>query len=376
MKRSEVGGSGMKGAVLVAVAVLIVWGVIAFLGKGRDPIGRISKADKRFQVALITNGPLDDWGFNYSHARAIESAQKSLNNRINAVAIGNVPETGEAERIMRRLIENGANLIIAASFGYQDTTVKLASEFPGVKFLQAWGFKPAKNLGTFSAKMYEAWYAMGVLAGRMSKSGKLGVVAAHPIPPMKWQMNAYALGAKSVNPKTVVSVVFINHWFDPGLASDAANTLVDQGCDVLCGILDNSVAVAQTARKRGMYLVGHNTDLSKFAPDSCLGGTEWLWGNLYTDAIRAMLDGKWDGMAGDLNGGFKEGYVGVTAFGGMVPEPVRKQVEKTVEQIKKGTLAVYKGPIKSNDGKIAVPSGKVLSHGEIMGMGWMVEGIK
>lgn len=328
------------------------------------------------KVSLIANGPLTDWGFNQSHRDGLDSAKTALGAKIDAQSIGDVPETGDAERTMRRLLSSGSDLLIAASFGYQDTTVKLAKEFPDRKFLQAWGFKPSENLGTYSAKMYEAWYVMGIVAGQMSKTHKLGVVAAHPIPPMKWQINAYALGARSINPETTISVVFINHWFDPGLASEAAETLIGQGCDVLCGVLDNSVAVATTAEKRGAMLIGHNTDLSQFAPNACLVGTRWLWGQLYRDAIEKMASGKWSGLDGDLNGGFKEGYVGITEFNARVPEAVRKSALDAIEKIKAGDLAVYRGPIRDNTGKVVVPEGAVLSHNEIMGMDWLAEGVR
>jgi basic membrane protein A len=291
-------------------------------------------------------------------------------------SIGDVPETGDAERIVRRLIGDRTDLIIAASFGYQDTSVKLASEFPQVKFLQAWGFKPAENLGTYSSKMYEAWYVMGVVAGSMSKSGRLGIVAAHPIPPMKWQINAYVLGARSVNPQVAASVAFINHWFDPGLATDAAESLIAQGCDVLTGVLDNSVAVATTAERREVMLIGHNTDLSSFAPNAILVGTRWQWGRLYADAIEKLVAGEWRGTDGDLHGGFKEGYIGITGFGERVPAAVRSAAEDTIAKIARGEFVVYRGPIRDNNGETVVADGVALTHDQVMGMDWFVEGVR
>jgi len=325
---------------------------------------------------LLTNGPASDWGFNYSHDQGLKYAQRALGDRIRTATIENVPETGDAERIMRRLIENGVGVIIAASFGYQDTSVKLAKEFPNVKFLQAWGFKPAVNLGTYSAKMYEAWYVEGIVAGRMTRTNKIGIVAAHPIPPMKWQINAFILGARSVNPQAEASVTFINHWFDPGLAAEATEALIGQGCDVVTGVLDNSVAVAQTAEKRGALLIGHNADLSDFAPTATLGGTRWLWGKLYEDVLGKILAGSWKGTSGDVNGGFAEGYVGITSYGPKVPEAVRQEANAALARLKSGELKVYSGPIHDNTGKEVVATGKVLTHEEIMGMDWLVQGIR
>lgn len=338
--------------------------------------GGFSKTEKQLQVALLTNGPASDWGFNYSHDQGLKYARRALGDRIKTGTIENVPETGDAERIMRRLVEAGVGVIIAASFGYQDTTVKLAKEYPKVKFLQAWGFKPSSNLGTYSANMYEAWYVEGIVAGRMTRSNKLGIVAAHPIPPMKWQINAFILGARSVNPGVQGSVTFINHWFDPGLATEATNALIGQGCDVVTGVLDNSVAVAQTAEKKGVYLIGHNADLSDFAPTETLGGTRWLWGRLYEDILRQILDGTWSGTSGDVHGGFAKGYVGVTAFGPKVPEAVRKEAAAAIERIRKGEFHVYAGPIRDNSGKVVVPAGQTLGHEQIMGIDWLVEGVR
>jgi basic membrane protein A and related proteins len=368
-KTSETPFVNILKALILGTALCSLLGLSACGRKKQAP------SDSILDVALITNGPLTDWGFNQAHQESLNQAKVALGDSVSVRALGSVPETGDAERIMRRLIGTGANVIIAASFGYQDSTVKLAKEFPDVKFLQAWGFMPAENLGTFSSKMYEAWYVMGVVAASMSESGKLGVVAAHPIPPMKWQINAYVLGARSVKPDITASVAFINHWFDPGLAADAADSLISQGCDVLTGVLDNSVAVAQTAERRGVMLIGHNTDLARFAPKSILVGTRWQWGQLYADEIGKMTGGTWSGKSGDAHGGFAEGYVGITEFSERVPANVRQRANEAIERIKKGELQVYAGPIRDNQGKVVVAEGQVLSHGEIMGMDWTVEGV-
>src|SRR3972149_11427221 len=298
------------------------------------------KTEKPLEVAFLTNGPISDWGYNYAHDKSRLKMEENLKGKVKTSIIENVPETAEAERVMIKLIEKGTNLIVATSFGYQDTSVKLAKEFPNVKFLQSWGFKPADNLASYSAKMYESWYLMGIIAGRMTKTNRLGVVAAHPIPPMMWQFNAFVLGAKSVNPKVTASVTFINHWFDAALASDATDALINQKCDFVCGILDNSVAVAQTAEKRGVYFIGHNADLSKFAPKMHLAGTLWLWSGLYTKVAEDILNNQWKGEI-DYNGGLDKGYVGITDFNLVVPQEVRDEVLNAKEMIASGKLAVY-----------------------------------
>ena len=276
---------------------------------------------------------------------------------------------------MERLIDSGVKVIVATSFGYQDSTLAVARRHPDVKFLQAWGFKYEPNVGSYSSKMYEAWYLMGIVAGRMTKTDKLGIVAAHPIPPMKWQIDAYVLGARSVNPKVTATVTFINHWFDPVLASQATEALINQGHDVVCGVLDNSVGVAQAAEKRGAWLIAHNADLSKFAPTRQLAGTHWLWGKLFEDEIGQMLNGTWKGGT-DQNGGLREGYIGITELSTSVPDDVKQIVTATREQLASGSLQVFAGPITDNKGKERVPAGSSLSHEQVMAIDWLVEGVR
>jgi len=275
----------------VSLLTLMVGGLLVFFGCKAKTEPAKNAGEKVLTAAFITNGPISDSGYNFALDQSRQKLEEMTKGKVKTSIVENVPETAEAERVIRKLIDQGTNLIVATSFGYQDTSVKLAKEFPNVKFLQAWGFKPADNLSFYSAKMYESWYLMGILAGKMTKTNKLGVVAAHPIPPMKWQMNAFLLGARSVNPKVTASVTFINHWFDAALASDATEALINQKCDVVCGILDNSVAVAQVAEKKGVYLIGHNTDLSKFAPTMQLAGTQWLWGGLFSKVVEDVQKG-------------------------------------------------------------------------------------
>ncbi len=366
----------------VAATLAIAVAAIALGCRGRGPTREAEvrfegfvRSEKRTQVAFLINGPASDWGYNYAHNEGRLFVQRALADRVRTGVVENVPETADAERVMERLIHAGVQVIVATSFGYQDASVAIAQRHPAVRVLQAWGFKRAANLGSYSAKMYEVWYLMGIVAGRMTKTNKLGIVAAHPIPPMKWQINAYVLGARSVNPKATATVSFINHWFDPVLSSQATEALINQGHDIIIGVLDNSVAVAQTTERLGAWLIGHNADLSQFAPTRQLVGTRWLWGKLYEDELRAMLDGSWRGGS-DRQGGLREGYVGMTGFSPAVPAAVQQEVMAGRERIASGRLAVYAGPIRDNQGAERVPAGKTLSHDEIMAIDWLVEGVR
>jgi basic membrane protein A len=367
---------------VVRLAIVLSLGVsliTACSGNKSDPrldetFSGFDKSEKRLQVAFLTNGPASDWGYNYSHNEGRLYLEKVLGDQVKTGILENIPETADAERTMERLINAGVKVIAATSFGYQDASVAVAARHPEVKFLQAWGFKHSPNVGTFSAKMYEVWYLMGIVAGKMTKTNKLGVVAAHPIPPMKWQINAYVLGARSVNPKVTATVTFINHWFDPVLSSQATEALINQGHDIVCGVLDNSVGVAQAAERRGAWLIGHNADLLSFAPTRDLIGTRWLWGKLYEDEIKAMIDGSWTGGS-DLAGGLREGYVGYTDFSSVVPNEVQQLVLSARDKITSGQTSVYAGPIRDNTGKERVPDGTTLSHDQIMAIDWLVEGV-
>ncbi|MFY9621484.1 MAG: BMP family ABC transporter substrate-binding protein [Pyrinomonadaceae bacterium] len=340
-----------------------------------NPFLGFSRSEKRTQVAFLTNGPVSDSGYNYAIKEGQVALDQALGGSLKTGVLESIPETADAERVMERLIESGVKVIVATSFGYQDATLAAARRHPDVKFLQAWGFKYQPNVGSYSVKMYEAWYLMGIVAGRMTKTNQLGIVAAHPIPPMKWQINAYVLGARSVNPKVTATVTFINHWFDPVLASQATDALINQNHDVVCGVLDNSVGVAQAAEKRGVWLIAHNADLSKFAPTRQLAGTHWLWGKLFEDEIRKMLDGTWKGGT-DRFGGLQDGYVGTTNLSADVPDEVKQIVTATRERITSGSLQIFSGPIVDNLGRERVPAGSALSHNQVMAIDWLVEGVR
>jgi basic membrane lipoprotein Med (substrate-binding protein (PBP1-ABC) superfamily) len=372
----------MKHRKLLLSGILFVVALLSFACNGGNQpnnagaeFSGFQPSEKRTQIAFLINGPASDWGYNFAHNEGRLLLEKDLGGQIKTGILENIPETADAERVMERLINAGVKIIVATSFGYQDATVAVASRHPEVKFLQAWGFKHSSNVGSYSAKMYEVWYLMGIVAGKMTKTNKLGIVAAHPIPPMKWQINAYVLGARSVNPKVTATVTFINHWFDPVLSSQATEALINQGHDIVCGVLDNSVGVAQTAERRGTWLIGHNADLTNFAPTRDLVGTSWLWGKLYEDEVSKMLAGSWSGGS-DLAGGLHEGYVGMTKFSAAVPEEVQKEVMAARDRISAGQLLIYAGPIKDNTGQERVPAGKILSHDEIMAMDWLVEGVR
>lgn len=334
-----------------------------------------SRTEKRTQVAFLTNGPVSDSGYNYAIKEGQLALDQALGKDVKTGVLESIPETADAERVMERLIDSGVKVIVATSFGYQDATLAVANRHPEVKFLQAWGFKYGPNVGSYSVKMYEAWYLMGIVAGKMTRTNRLGIVAAHPIPPMKWQIDAYILGARSVNPNVTATVTFINHWFDPVLASQATEALINQDNDVVCGVLDNSVGVAQAAEKRGVWLIAHNADLSKFAPTRQLAGTHWLWGKLFEDEIREIVTGTWKAGT-DQHGGLHEGYVGLTEFSPDVPNDVKQLVNDKREQIASGSLQIFTGPIADNTGKTRVPAGSALSHNEVMTIDWLVEGVR
>lgn len=361
---------------ITTLAVLVVLGSCQRRGQstGQNSFLGFDRSEKRTQIAFLTNGPVSDSGYNYAQNEGRLALEREFGSQIRTGVLENIPETADAERVMEQLINSGVKVIVATSFGYQDATLAVSRRHPSVKFLQAWGFERGPNVGSYSARMYEAWYLMGMVAGHATKTNRLGIVAAHPLPVMKWQINAYVIGARSVNPNVTATVTFINHWFDPVLASQATEALVNQGHDVVCGVLDNSVGVAQAAERRGAWLIAHNTDLTKFAPTRQLAGTRWLWGKLYEDETHSIIAGTWTGGS-DLNGGLREGYVG-TYFSPNVPESIQGEVMAVSNRIISGSLAVYAGPVKDNTGQERIPSGTTLTHDQIMKIDWLVEGVR
>lgn len=325
----------------------------------------------KVRAAFIYSSAIGDFGWAYSH----DVARKRLEQRLDYVETAyteSVPEGAEAGRIMESYIRHGYNLIVATSFGYMDTVLQLAKKYPDVAFLHATGYKIAPNMSNYFGRMYEARYLAGIIAGRVSETGVLGYVAGFPDPVVLRGINGFFLGARSVNPKARLHVVWTQSWYDPAKEREAADALMDQGADVI-HLAANSPAPVQAAERRGRYAVGFSSDMSAFAPKGHLTSVIWKWVAIYEYAARGVRDGTFKGEY--IWWGFKEGAIDLSPFGPAVPTDVRRLVEKKKKEIIEGKLQVFAGPLRDQKGKEILPEGQVLSEQKAFGMNFLLEGV-
>ena len=333
---------------------------------------------KKVTMGFIYVGPRDDYGYNQAHFEGKSAIAKQ--SWIKAVDQENVPETIAVQKAMDSMINlDGAQVIFPTSFGYFDPHIlKIAPKYPKVMFLHCGGLydasKHPKNVGSYFGYIDEAVYVSGIVAGHMSKTGKLGYIAAIPIPQVLRNINNFTMAARSVNPKITVQVVFTGGWSNPVKEAESANSLIDQGVDVLTCHVDSPKVVVETAEKRGVYSCGYHADQSKLAPKGFLTGAEWNWSKVYLDY--ATMISKGSQIPNLIRGGFKEGLVKSSPYGKAVSAKAKADADKVRAQFMKGDFVVYKGPIKDNTGKEVIPKGKEYGQTDIWleSMDWLVEG--
>jgi simple sugar transport system substrate-binding protein len=295
---------------------------------------------------------------------------------VKTTYVENVAEGADAERVIRDLAMQGNRLIFTPSFGYMEPTLKVAKDFPEVKFESITGYKRAPNVATANARYYEGRYLAGVAAGHMTKSNIAGYVAGFPIPEVLQGLNAFTLGMRSVNPKAQVKVVWLNVWFDPPQERDAAMRLFDQGVDVIA-FHTGSTAVMKAAQDRGRWAVAYHSDMRQVAPDAQLVAVTHRWGDYDTRRARAVLDGTW--KSEDTWGGVKEGMVRVGDFGPKVPEAVRQEVLARQQDIAAGRLQPFRAgaqDVRDNEGHVVIPQGGALTDPQMLQMNWLADGVQ
>ncbi|MDP4034246.1 MAG: BMP family ABC transporter substrate-binding protein, partial [Pseudorhodobacter sp.] len=320
-----------------------------------------ASAQSKMKVGFIYLGPVGDLGWTYMHELGRQMMVKELGDKVETTYLENVSEGPDSERSIVQLARTGHQLIFTTSFGYMDPTLKVAKQFPKVKFEHATGFKSAPNLGTYSGRFHEGRYIQGVIAGKMSKSGTLGYIASFPIPEVIAGINATILGAQTVNPNIKVKIIWVNTWFDPGKEADAAKALADQGADVLMQHTDSPAAM-QVAAQRGIYAFGQDSDMIKFGPKTQLTSIINNWGPYYVKQAKAALAGTW--KAEDTWDGLKEKMVLMAEYTNM-PADVKALALKTEADIVAGTLHPFKCPVLGQDGKaVECKNGKNLDPGQ------------
>ena len=336
-------------------------------------------AQKPLGVGFIYVGPRDDYGYNQAHAEAVALVKKMPGMKV--VEEENVPETNAVQKTMQGMIaQDGATLLFPTSFGYFDPHIlALAPKNAGVRFAHCGGLwneaKHPKNAGSFFGYIDEGQYLNGVIAGHASKSKKIGFIAAKPIPQVLRNINAFTLGARSVDPKITTTVIFTGDWSMPVKEAEATNSLADQGIDVFTMHVDGPKVIVETAAKRGKFVCGYHASQAKLAPQAYLTGAEWNWLTAYKQIIEAAQSGK--PHPNFVRGGLKDGFVKSSPYGSAVSEGARKQAEEVRAKMMAGGFDIFKGELKDNTGKVVVPAGKAFKQTdlELEGMNYLVEGV-
>ena len=327
------------------------------------------------KIGFVYVTPLSDVGWVHQHDEGRKAVQAALGARVKTTYVENVAEGPDAERVIRDLAATGYKLIFTPSFGYMEPTLKVAREFPDVKFESITGYKTAPNVAVANARYYEGRYLAGIAAGRLTKTNVAGYVAGFPIPEVLQGINAFALGMRSVNPQAEVKVVWLDSWFDPMRERDAAMTLFNQGVDVI-SFHTASAAVMAAAQERGKLAVAYHSDMRKIAPDAQILAITHQWGKYYTARARAVLDGTW--KSGKVWGGVREGMIRVEGFGPKVPKVVQQEVLARQKEIASGKLHPFhaKLAVLDNQGKEVIAPGQTLSDEQILKMNYLVQGVQ
>jgi len=329
---------------------------------------------EKMKVGFIYIGPPGDGGWTYAH----DQGRKYLENELKSAGVEtifkeSVPEDQQSEKVMKDMIDQGAKVIFATSFGYMDHVEKVAKEYPNVKFLHCSGYKMGDNFGNYFGRIEEPRYLSGIVAGLKTQNNKIGYVAAFDIPEVVRGINAFTLGVRSVNPKAVVKVKWTNTWYDPAKEKEAAVALLDEGVDIIAQHQDTA-GPQIAAEERGKFSVGYNSDMAAMAPKAYMTAPVWNWGPYYVKTVKAVMDGTWKAEA--YWGGMKDGIVDLAPLTANAPAGAKEAVEKAKADILAGKLNVFAGPIKDQTGKEMVPAGSVLSDKDQLEMKWFVEGVE
>jgi simple sugar transport system substrate-binding protein len=338
-----------------------------------------ANAQKPLVIGFIYVGPRDDYGYNQAHAEAAAVLKKMAG--VKVVEEEKVPETVAVEKTMESMINlDGATLVFPTSFGYFDPhMLKMAAKYPKIQFRHCGGLwnqaKNPMNTGSYFGYIDEAQYLSGIVAGHASKSGKIGFVAAKPIPQVLRNINAFTMGARSVNPKITCQTIFTGDWSLPVKEAEATNSMIAQGVDVVTCHVDSPKVVVETAERAGIYTCGYHCNQAKLAPKGYLTGAEWNWEKIYVDFVETMKKG---GVPGNfVRGGLKAGYVRNSAYGPAVSDAAKAKADATKAEIIGGSFAIFKGPLKDNKGNTVIAAGTSYTQTEpvLEGMNYLVEGV-
>lgn len=332
-----------------------------------------SAQDDPLKVGFVYVGPVGDHGWTYRHDVGRKAVEERFGDKVETTFVESVPEGADAERVIRNLASSGHDLIFTTSFGYMNPTLKVARDFPNVKFEHATGIRRADNVSSYGARFYEGRSVIGTIAGMMTKTQTIGYIGSFPIPEVVRGINAFTIAMRKVNPDAQVKVVWVNSWYDPGKEADAAKALIDQGADIITQHTD-SPAPLQVAEERGVLGFGQASDMVAFAPKAQLTSIIDNWDGYYIERTQAVLDGTWEAM--DTWDGIDSGMVSFPEYNEIIPDDVKAAAEVIREGIIDGTLHPFQGPLFNQDGEEILAEGGVLDDKELLGMNYYVEGVQ
>jgi basic membrane protein A and related proteins len=325
------------------------------------------------KIAFAYVGPVGDGGWTFAHDNGRKAVEKEFGDKVVTSFVEKVPESADAERVIRDMAGQGNKLIFGTTFGYMEPMLKVAGDIKDVKFEHATGYKTGENMRTYDSRTYEGAYMAGVIAGKMTKSNTLGVVGSIPIPEVIRNINSFTMGAQSVNPKVKTKVVWVNTWYDPPKETEAATALINDGVDVLLQNTD-SKAVLQTAEKMGKRAFGWDSDMSSYGPKAHLGSAIINWGPYYVKAVGEALEGKW--TTGQSWWGVKEGAIDMVSVAADVPDETKKRIDEIKAGLKDGSFSIWKGPIMDNTGKELLAAGTTADDKFLGGLKTYVKGVE
>ena len=338
------------------------------------PASAAAPKPEPLKIAFAYVGPVGDGGWTFAHDNGRKALEKEFGDKIVTSFVEKVPEAADAERVFRDMVGQGNKLIFGTTFGYMEPMLKVAADTKDVKFEHATGYKTAENMRTYDSRTYEGAYMAGVIAGKMTKSNTLGVVASIPIPEVIRNINSFTLGAQSSNPKVKTKVVWVNGWFDPPKETEAATSLINGGADVLFQNTD-SPAVLKTAEAKGKRAFGWDSDMTAYGPKAHLASAVINWGPYYIKATKEALEGKWTG-GGHTWWGVKEGAINIVSIAEDVPADTKAKVEEVKKGLADGSFAIWKGPITDNTGKVQVEKDAVADDKFLSGLNFYVKGVE
>lgn len=342
-------------------------------GNDAKPAAPAEEKGDKVTAGFIYIGPANDGGYSQVHDEGRLAMIEAIGaDKVETIVQEEVPEDQGIESVMNAMIDNGAEIIFANSFGYMDYVEKVAKANPDVKFMHFSGYLQGENYGNYFGRMYQPRYLTGVAAGLTTENGKIGYVAAMPTPEVIRGINAFTLGVRSVNPEATVQVSWTNTWYDPAVEKQAAEALLDAGVDTIAQHQD-STAPQQAAAERGAYSVGYNTDMSAANPEGYISAPVWHLGAIYTSQMQSVLDGTW--KAESYWGGMDDGVIGLSEFGTCVTDETKAAVKAVQDKILAGEFDVFEGEIKDQNGDVKVAAGEKLSDADMLSMMWFVEGV-